>query len=173
MSKFVKLFLALTAFAPAFLTYAGVSALNREYCHAIWFLFICAVLVVLCIDVLSVAKTRVQSRSFHAANVETVDNEVFGFLLVYLLPLITRDLATYNWSVWVLVTLLFCLVVAVGYGYHFNPLLNLLGYHFYRVTEPEGMPHVLITRRRIYRTGEELIVARLTDFVLLEKAPPG
>ncbi len=172
MSKLAKLLLAFTAFAPALLTYAGVSALNSEYCHAIWFLFACAVLVVLCIDLLSIAKTRVQSKSFRASAVETVDNEVFGFLLVYLLPLITRDLAAYNWPAWILVTFLFCLVVAVGYGYHFNPLLTLLGYHFYRVTEPKGMPHVLITRRRIYRTGEELIVARLTDFVLLEKAPP-
>ena len=172
MSKFVTFLLGLTAFAPALFTYAGVSALNSEYCHAIWFLFFCAVLVVVCVDFLGTAKTRIQSKYFHAATVETVDNEVFGFLLVYLLPLITRDLANYNWPVWLLVTVLFCLVVSTGHGYHFNPLLTVLGYHFYKVTEPDGIPHILITSRRIYKTGEKLIVATLTDYVLLEKDPP-
>ena len=103
---------------------------------------------------------------------ETADNEGFGLLLVYVLPLITRDLAVYNWYEWILVTFLFCLIVATSYGYHFNPLLIFMGYHFYKVTESEGMPHVLITRRRIYKTGEQLEVARVTEYVLIERKPP-
>lgn len=172
MSTLAKVLLALTAFAPVLLTYAAVSAMNCEYVHAVTFVITCIVLVLVCAGLLRFARTRLQSRPYRTTTVETADNEVFGLLLVYVLPLITRDLAAYNWYAWILVTLLFCLVVATSYGYHFNPLLIFLRYHFYKVTESEGMPHVLITRRRIYQTGEVLEVGRVTEYVLIEKGPP-
>ena len=174
MGKLAKFLLATTAFAPVLLTYAAVSVVNTDYWHAAWFLAACTILVLLCAGLLRCAKTRLQSRSYRTATVETADNEVFGLLLVYVLPLITRDLATYNWAAWLLVTFLFCLVVATSYGYHFNPLLVFppLRYHFYKVTETEGMPHILIAQRRIYRTKETLDVARLAEYVLIEKSPP-
>ena len=115
---------------------------------------------------------RPPARTYHTETVETADHEIFGLVLIYLLPLITRDLVNYNWLVWILVTLIFCLVVATSYGFHFNPLLVFLGYHFYRVTEKGGIPHVLIANRRIYKTGETLNVARLSEYVLIEKKPP-
>ena len=172
MGKLAKLLLAFTAFAPALLTYAAVSVINCDYWHAAAFVAGCGLLVLLCAGLLRFAKSRLQSRTYRTTTVETADNEVFGLLLVYLLPLIIRDLATYNWLAWVLVTFVFCLVVATSYGYHFNPLLVFLGYHFYKVTETDGMPYVLITKRRIYRTRETLNVARLAEYVLVEKKPP-
>ena len=172
MGKLAKFLLAVTAFGPVLLTYAMVSAINRERLHAAAFVAGCVLLVLLSVALIRFAKTRLQSRVFHATSVETSDNEVFGLLLIYLLPLITQDLATYNWLAWILVTLVFCLVVATSYGYHFNPLLVFLGYHFYKVTEGHGMPHVLITKRRIYKTGENLNVSRLAEYLLIEKKPP-
>ena len=173
MGKLAQLFLAFTAFAPVLLTYAGVSALNSNYCHAVQFLAACAALVLLCDGLLHFAKTKLESMSYRTATVETADNEAFGLLLVYLLPLITRDLSTYNWHAWIIVSFFFCLIVAIGYGYHFNPLLVFFGYHFYKVTELGHIPHTLITQRRIYDTGETLQVVRVADYILIEKRPPG
>ena len=34
------------------------------------------------------------------------------------------------------------------------------------------MPYVLIVKRRIYKTRETLDVARLAEYVLIEKKPP-
>lgn len=172
MGKLAKLFLAFTAFAPALLTYAAVSIINCDYRYAAIFLVACAALVLVCVGLLRFARSRLQPRTYRPATIETADNEVFGLLLVYLLPLIIRDLATYNWIAWVLVTFVFCLVVAAGYGYHFNPLLVFLGHHFYKVAERDGMPHVLVTKRRIYKLGETLDVARLAEYVLIERKPP-
>ena len=169
MGKLAKSLLAITAFAPVLLTYAAVSALNRDYCDAAACAAACAILVLLCVVLLRFARIGLQSRSYTTVTVETADNEVFSLLLVYLLPLITRGLSAYNWYAWILVTVLFCIVVATSYGYHFNPLLVLLRYHFYKVTETNGIPHVLVTKRRIYRTGEDLHVARLAEYVLIEK----
>ena len=172
MGKPAKFFLAVTAFAPILFTYAIVSASNCELWHAAAFLAICVLLVAVCVVLLRFARSRLPLRVYSTATVETADNDVFGLLLIYLLPLITRDLATYNWLAWIVVTVVFCLIIAIGYGYHFNPMLSVFGYHFYKVTETDGLPHVLITERRIYKTGETLHVARLDEYVLLEKKAP-
>ena len=172
VGKLAKFLLAVTAFAPVLLTYAMVSAINCKHWHAAAFVAGCVLSVLLCVVLLRFAKSRLQSRVYRTATVETSDNEVFGLLLIYLLPLITRDLATYNWLAWILVTLVFCLVVATSYGYHFNPLLVFLDYHFYKVAEADGISHVLITKRRIYKTGEILRVSRLAEYLLIEKKPP-
>lgn len=172
MSTFAKFILATTAFAPILLAYAAVSALNGDCCYAVGFLVGCIVLVLLCAGLLRFARTRLEPMVYRTVTVETTDNEIFSILLVYLLPLITRDLSTFNWHVWLLVGIVFCLIVATSYGYHFNPLLAIFRYHFYKVTEERGIPHVLITRRRIYRTGEKLEVGRLAEYVLIEKLSP-
>ena len=168
MGKIAKFMLATTAFGPVLLTYAVVSILNCAYWQAAAFVAACVGLVLLCVAMLHFAKTRLQPHSYTTATVEIADNQVFSLLLIYLLPLITRDLATYNWFAWIVITVLFCVVVAAGYGYHFNPLLVLLRYHFYKVTEKNGISHVLVTKRRIYKTGEKLNVARLAEYVLIE-----
>ena len=172
VGKLAKFLLAVTAFAPVLLTYAMVSAINCKHWYAAAFVAGCVLSVPPVRDSSPLCQEPLQSRVYRTATVETSDNEVFGLLLIYLLPLITRDLATYNWLAWILVTLVFCLVVATSYGYHFNPLLVFLDYHFYKVAEADGMPHVLITKRRIYKTGEILHVSRLAEYLLIEKKPP-
>lgn len=171
MSRLAKYVLAATAFSPALLIYSVVSLVNCDYRDAAAFLAACVGLVLACHVLMHFGTRCLSTRSYKTATVETADSEVFNVLLVYLLPLITKDLATYNWVAWILVTFLFCLVVATSYGFHFNPLLIFLRYHFYKVTEQGGMPHVLITRRRIYKVGEALTVARLADYLLVESSP--
>ena len=130
------------------------------------------VLACLCAGVINYLRNELQAREYTTQTVATADDEIFSFLLIYLLPLVTRDLGTYNWYVWFMVTALFCLILAISYGFHANPLLSILGYHFYRVTREGGMTYVLVTTRRIYRTGETLEVAKLAEYVLIEKRPP-
>lgn len=173
MSNPVKFLLAATAFAPVLLVYTIVSAINSNYCHAAAFLISCAILTLMCMALLRFASKQFQSRGYCTATVEVADGEVFGLLLVYLLPLITRDLDDYNWPVWIVVMFLFCLVVATSYGYHFNPLLIFLGYHFYKVKEENNnITHILITRRRIYKARDKLKVARIAPYTLVEKKLP-
>ena len=169
MGKVAKFLLASTAFAPVLLTYACVSLLNKNYYHALLFLFLCVFLLFLCDELLHFARNKLEPLSYKTSTVETSDHEVFGLLLVYILPLVIRDLSAYNWLAWVLISIFFCLITAVGYGYHFNPLLNCVGYHFYKVTEKGRIPHILVTKRRVYNTGETLSVVSLGDYFLLER----
>ena len=174
VSKLAKFLLTATAFAPALLTCAAVLVISGEYLIAGALVVGCVLVALLCGWLLRFAKYHVESMGYSTVTVESADNEVFNFLLIYLLPIVSVDWVTSNWPVWVLVALIFCVVVATGYGYHFNPLLATFPfrYHFYKVTETGGLPHVLITKRHIHKTGETLHVVRLFEYVLLEKKPP-
>lgn len=173
MSPPAKFLLAATSFAPIFLTYAIVSAFNGDYLLALPFVCVCAALMFVCDHLLRVAVTELQSRSYRTDTVKPADRDAFNLLLIYLMPLVVRDLSTYSWPAWFLVSGIFCFIAAVSYGYHFNPLLSLMGYHYYKVSQKGSIPHVLICRRRIYVTGEQLQVGLLADYVLIEKRPTG
>ena len=169
MSTLAKFLLIATGFAPVLLTYALVSFANDETSHAVRFSIGCISLVLTCVALLRLLRCTLPERSFEMTSLQNADGDVFNFLLVYILPLISADLASYNWTAWLLVSVLFCFLVATSYSFQFNPLLVFLGYHFYKVSEDGGATHVLITRRRLRNSRERLKVARLAEYVLIEK----
>ena len=149
--------------------YAAVSLIKLNYRLFVVFLVSFLLLIFLLMFILRCAKKYLESIDFLTATVEVYDNNILHPLMIYLLPLITQNLDNYNWIVWILVTCIICIFVTISYGYYFNPLLIFFRYHFYKVAEKNGIPHVLITDRRIYRTGEELDVICLSKYVLIEK----
>ena len=169
LSKLAVFLLTATAFAPALLVYAWLWAAQCYYWEAIYSVIACFVLVVLCLGLMAYAKKNLATIPYVTKSIETVDSETMNFLLIYLMPLITRDLATYNWKAWIVIAIIFCVVVATSYSYHFNPLLVIFRYHFYKVSDKEGMSYVLITRRRLFKANEDLRVGRLSEYILIEK----
>jgi hypothetical protein len=82
--------------------------------------------------------------------------------------LFTADVAALNFSIALPVVALFVLVVMSGNNYHFNPLLNIFGWHFYKVDTPDKVTRVLITRRSIRNVIGELSIVQLSDYVIME-----
>lgn len=169
MSKLAVFLMTATAFAPALLVYAWLWAAQCYYLEALYSVTACVVLVFLCLGLLAYARKNLQVIEYTPKSIETADSETMNFLLIYLMPLITRDLAMYNWHVWIVIAIIFCFVVSTSYSYHFNPLLVIFRYHFYKVSDKEGMSYVLITRRRLVKANEELRVVRLSEYVLIGK----
>ena len=64
--------------------------------------------------------------------------------------------------------IVFVLVVSTGYGYHFNPLLGLLGWHFYKVGTEEGVTYVLITKKELRSAKQCLTVGQLTEYIVID-----
>jgi len=168
MGGLARFFLAATAFAPIFLVYAIVSAFDHEYCHVLAFFSICAFLTGTCLLLIKLTKSHMSEDNFETRTVETADGENLSLILVYLLPLITNELNLYYWTEWAVIAVFICLIVSRSYGYHFNPLLSMFGYHFYKVAGKEGIPHILINRRRIYNKGENLKVIEISGYTLIE-----
>src|SRR5690606_25378988 len=131
-------------------------------------LAVCLLLVVICILMLTYAKKHLERLKFSATTVEAADRENTGFLLLYLLPLFTAQFAALNWQLWVPAIAIFAAVVATGYSYHFNPLLGLMGWHFYKVGTKEGVTYVLITKRQLRSATETIEVGQLTEYIVLD-----
>ncbi len=86
--------------------------------------------------------------------VKTVDKEIVGFLLVYLLPLMNQSNNTISLSVLAFIAVIFFFIVQNSHAYHFNPLLGFFGYHFYEVTIEGDITYVLITRQNNLLTAK-------------------
>jgi len=105
------------------------------------------------------------------ASITRLDSESLNYIVAYVIPFLAIPYAQDSQGI---ALLIFFVVLAILFVksnmLHINPMLNLVGYHLYKVTNEEGIEFPLITRRRILR-GERLSVIKLGDEILLEKRP--
>jgi hypothetical protein len=91
-------------------------------------------------------------------------------LASYLLPFLTKDQMDFEKNpiatAYFLVIMFFA--VSVTNAYDFNPLLMLLGYHFYEVENHNGMAFLVVSRRIMRRPTDTLEVVQLTDYMFLD-----
>ena len=59
------------------------------------------------------------------------------------------------------------LVITHAGAFHFNPVMGLLGYHFYAVKDRDGIPNLLISRKALRRPGSDIHTVRLAYNVYL------
>jgi hypothetical protein len=168
LSSFAKLLLTSTAIAPVLFTYAYV-AYNSHAHQQAWILAaLGCVLLSLCLFMLSYSKKHLERIEFSTTTAEVADRENIGFLLLYLLPLFTSSFASLNWKLWAPAIVVFAAVVATGYSYHFNPLLGLMGWHFYKVGTKEGITYVLITKKQLRNATATIEVGQLTEYIVID-----
>lgn len=172
LNPLARLLLTATALAPVGLTYAWVAFIQDERSAAISLSIISCSLVALCIWMLRSCETNLPSTEFKPSTVEAADHENTAFLLLYVLPLFTSKFNTLDWQFWIPTVLIFAVITATGYNYHFNPLLGLLGWHFYKVQSNEGVTYVLITRKHLRTAATSLNVGQLTEYILLDQRKP-
>lgn len=168
LSRVAKLMLTSTAIAPVLLTYAWVAFQSGDSCVALVLAAACVALVFVCWLLLRYAKNNLERMSFKPVSIEAADRENMGFLLLYLLPLFTSQFDALNWNVWIPAILIFAGVVATGYSYHFNPLLGLMGWHFYKVGTAEGVTYVLITKKQLRNATDTVEIGQLTEYIVLD-----
>ncbi|MBA4130087.1 MAG: hypothetical protein C0519_01540 [Hyphomicrobium sp.] len=168
-SALAKWLLTSTAIAPVALTYAWVAFQASKYELAAGLLVLCALLVFISLCLLRFARQNIERVNFKAQTIEAADNENIAFLLLYLLPLFTANIETLTWQVWLPMIVIFAIITATSYSYHFNPLLGMMGWHFYKVTTAEGVTYVLITKKQLRNAAEQLQVGQLTEYILLDQ----
>jgi hypothetical protein len=163
-----KLLLTSTAIAPVLITYAWVAYRSGAEHQAFSLFATCIVLVGICVGMLGYSKKHLERVRFTTTTAEAADRENIGFLLLYLLPLFTSSFAALNWQVWIPAVAIFAAVVCTGYSYHFNPLLGLMGWHFYKVGTKEGVTYVLITKKHLRNATETIEIGQLTEYIVLD-----
>lgn len=169
MNKLAKACLVTTSFAPVLVTYAFVLWLDKKPWQTIFIIIVIAILLMLlCINVLSIAKKKIQIVDFPINSIKTADGEVLGFLVAYLIPFITLTSEQVNGTVLLFIFALFILVIWSTNSYHINPLLTLFGYHFYEVTTSNNITFLLITKRDLRNSSSIKKVIQLTEYMVFD-----
>lgn len=168
LSSLAKLMLAATSLAPVALVYAWVLYSDGRTRAALGLVGGAVALIVIMVGLLRHCREHLERSKFKVTSIEAADREYITFILLYLSPLFTAQFGDLNWHVLVPTMVIFVLVISTGYGYHFNPLLGLLGWHFYKVGTDEGVAYVLITKKELRSAKQCLTVGQLTEYIVID-----
>jgi hypothetical protein len=168
LSAVARIMLTASAIAPVGFTYAWVAFTQDDFYISLIAFAVSVLAVITCLGVIHHARKNIEAINFRPTAIEAADRETVGFMLLYLLPLFTDKINTLNWSLWIPTLIVFSVITATGYSYHFNPLLGLIGWHFYKVSSAEGVTYVLITKKHLRNISDTLRVGQLTEYILLD-----
>ena len=121
LNKAAKLALVATSLAPICLTLWFVEFSKAWNWQAGWqYLLAAALLSLLCAGLVWLSGRNLEKLPVKIKAVKTVDKEIVGFLLVYLLPLIKQTNNTISVPVLIFISVIFFFVVQNSHAYHFN-----------------------------------------------------
>ncbi|HPA07339.1 MAG TPA: hypothetical protein PLK36_03500 [Methanoregulaceae archaeon] len=165
-----KILLVLSALSPV-LGGVAISQFAKGLAWTVWapWLGVAILLVVVCVLLLRYAAKNAQKHSFTITEFESKDMETIVFLLAYLIPFVSADsiMFTDEWMTGVYIFAIIFLVIVHAGAFHFNPVMGLLGYHFYSVKNIDGISYLLISKREIRRPGESIQTVQLANNINL------
>ncbi len=145
---------------------------DAEFTWMPWYLWLLVtiLLILVCWLLLLYAARNIEKSKFTVKEFERSDKEVLAFLLTYLLPFLASDKLEFSgeWITGAYILLVIFLSVSHADAVHFNPVMGLLGYHFYSVKDGDGVPYLLISKDTLRRPDSELSVVRLTNCIYLQ-----
>lgn len=169
LSRFAKVLLVSSSVAPVLLTWAFADyrriGSDERQAAAVG---IALGLVLLCVLVLTGSRKMLPHVSFNAVSLKTADTEVVGFIVAYLLPLVTTGTDQLDYVVLIFITALLGLIVWSTNAYSVNPLLSLMGYHFYELSNSRGVTYLFLSKRDLHNCDDITNVVQLARYVLLD-----
>ena len=168
MSLLSNLIMTGTALAPVLFVYAVVALLEGEFVAAAAVAGVGFFLVAVGISLLNFIKGHLEKFTLRINSVEVADRESVGLLVLYLVPLLRTSFSELEYVVLVPAVAIFLALAFTGYNFHFNPLLRVAGWNFYKVGTPEGVTHVLITRRNLRSASGTILVGELTNYTVID-----
>lgn len=168
MNLLGNLLLTSTAVAPVALVYAIVSLIENNLLLAFILVLICAILVILCLRLFKHISSRVPVSTLSITGIDSADKESLGIMVLYLVPFMRLSPSDFEWTLLIPAVALFVALVATGTSYHFNPLLNFFGWHFYKIDTKEGIKYLFITKKRSCNVQRPITVGELAKYTLID-----
>lgn len=136
---------------------------------AIGLVFVSVVSVLVLFVFLRIAQKLAADR-IKVDSVASRDGDAMSYIVTYLLPFLAVKLndVTDVGSLGMVLVVIAILYVNSNMIYT-NPVLNVAGYHVFEIHDADGKTTALICKRAYIRTGSEIDVISLGDYVLLEK----
>lgn len=114
-------------------------------------------------------KRNLPSIPINVTDVSPHDTYIIAYIISYLLPFVTMVIAECNLFLLCAISVFIILVVSIINAAMPNPILLLLGYHFYHVNAANGVSgYLLISKRKIRSAKDVKIVKRIFEFLLLD-----
>lgn len=168
LNRVARFILVSTALSPVL----GAVAINQIGLKKDWkdwtpWLASAVALSVICWLMLTLVTQMGQAKDLMVKAFERDDKEVIGFLLAYLLPFLSSKDMVFEgqWLTGAYVLFLLVLVFAHSGALHFNPVMGLLGYHFYSVTDDGDGPKLFITKTELQQPGKIYRVVMLAPCI--------
>ena len=169
LSRLVRVLLALTAIAPLSVSLAFQFARSRNYAWAALALAACFGLGFLATAIIKVAASKLETLDVVVLKAKSADKEVIGFFVAYALPMIFHGQpASPDLTAWLFATGMLLFVLWGTQSMQVNPVLGVLGFHFYEVDTDGGVSYLMITRRRINNVLAIKRIVQLSEFGILE-----
>lgn len=171
LNRFANLLLVSTSMSPIL----GAVAVNQYSLgkpSSAWlpWVVVALLLVFICWGILKYVARAGQKHTLKVTQFEDKDKAVLAFLLAYLLPfLAAKDImADVHWLTGAYVFAIILLVFTHARAIHFNPIMGLLGYHFYSLKDGNGVSVLLISRPELRRIGGDVQTVRLAHDIYLK-----
>lgn len=164
----VRIVLFFSSYAPLFLIVA-MRGWQDSHCLAIG-LGVVSVVAVLVLFVFLRTARKLEADRIKVDSVASRDGDAMSYIVTYLLPFLAVKLndMTDIGSLGMVLLVIAILYVNSNMIYT-NPVLNIAGYHVFEIHDADGKTTALICKRAYIRTGSEIDVISLGDYVLLEK----
>ena len=163
-----RVILFLSSYAPLFLiiTMRGWGD-NRYLAEG---LALVAVLSVIVLFVFLRTARRLAAGEIKVDSVVSRDGDTMSYIVTYLLPFLAVKLNDVTDAASLGIVLLVIAILYVNSNMIYtNPVLNIAGYHIFEIQDSDGKTTALICKRAYVRTGSEIDVITVGDYVMLEK----
>ncbi|WP_122682237.1 hypothetical protein [Pseudomonas viridiflava] len=174
LGKPTRVILALTAIAPVSVSLAYIFFSHGiNFAYVFLCLFICIALGFYSSWVIHKAARDFQALPIVIKKAKSADKEVLGFFVAYALPLMFRGDVNPDVGAWIIAGLMLVLVLWTTHALHVNPVLGVIGFHFYEVETQEGVTYLLITKRAISNLKSLRAVVQITEYGILDNSIKG
>jgi len=169
MNKIAKILLVTTSFAPIILTYAFVIwVCDGSLITIVSLLAVVVFLVIICLALLKFAKTQIEVQKIEITSISSADGEVLGFVIAYLLPILSLTNPSIDFKVILFIGVMFLIVIWSTNSYHVNPLINMFGYHFYEISSNDNISYLLLTKKELRKTTSIKSIIHITEYMILD-----
>ena len=169
LGKFVRILFAITAIAPLSVSLAYIYAFHdRNLQFAAIAAFLCLLLGALSRWVIDQSRQRLERLPISIKKAKSADKEVIGFFVAYVFPLVFKGQAAAALDAWAVAAAMLLFVLWSTHSLQVNPVLGMLGFHFYEVETADGVTYLLITQRKISNVLSITEIVQLSEYGILE-----
>jgi hypothetical protein len=168
LSKLVRILLALTAIAPLSISLTFLFARAHHYTWAAIAFACCMALGWLARWIIDRAGKKLEIMPVVIVKAKSADKEVIGFFVAYALPLVFRGQSPPDLGAWLFAGGMLLFVLWGTHTLQVNPVLGVMGFHFYEVDTQGGISYLMITRRKISNILSVKQVVQLSEYGILE-----